>query len=36
MQFADADLDAEIANDEQAARDLDARLDHVKAVAAEA
>jgi len=36
MQFADADLDAEIANDEQAARDLDARLGHVKAVATEA
>jgi hypothetical protein len=36
MQFAEADLDAEIANDEQAARDLDTRLDHVKTVAAEA
>ncbi len=36
MQFAEADLDAEIANDEQAARDLDARLDHVKTVATDA
>jgi hypothetical protein len=36
MQFADADLDAEIANDEQAAHDLDARLDHVKTVATKA
>jgi hypothetical protein len=36
IQFADSDIDAEMANDEQAARDLDVRLDHVKAVAAEA
>jgi hypothetical protein len=36
MQFAEADLDAEMANDEQAARDLDARMDHVKTVATEA
>jgi hypothetical protein len=36
IQFAETDLDAEMANDEQAANDLDIRLDHVKAVAAEA
>jgi hypothetical protein len=36
IQFAEADLDAEMANDEQAANELDARMDHVKAVAAEA
>ena len=36
IQFAETDLDAEMANDEQAAEDLDARLDHVKTVAAEA
>jgi hypothetical protein len=36
MQFAEADLDAEMANDEQAARDLDAQMDHVKTVATEA
>ena len=36
IQFAETDLDAEMANDEQAANDLDIRLDHVKAIAAEA
>jgi hypothetical protein len=36
IQFADSDIDAEMANDEQAAHDLEVRLDHVKAVAAEA
>ncbi len=36
IQFAETDLDAEMANDERAANDLDIRLDHVKAVAAEA
>jgi P-aminobenzoate N-oxygenase AurF len=36
IQFAETDLDAEMANDEQAANDLDTRLDHVKTVAAEA
>lgn len=36
IQFADSDIDAEMANDEQAAKDLEVRLDHVKEVAAEA
>jgi hypothetical protein len=36
IQFAETDLDAEMANDEQAANDLDIRLDHVTTVAAEA
>jgi hypothetical protein len=36
IQFADSDIDAEMANDEQAAHDLEVRLDHVKAVATEA
>jgi hypothetical protein len=40
MAFADADIDAEMASDEQAAQDLDeqrdARMVHVKAVAEQA
>jgi hypothetical protein len=36
IQFADSDLDAEMANDEQAAEELDTRMQHVEAVAAEA
>jgi P-aminobenzoate N-oxygenase AurF len=36
IQFADADLDAEMANDERTAEEFDAQLAHVKAVAAQA
>jgi hypothetical protein len=36
IQFADADLDAEMANDERTAEEFDAQLEHVKAVAAQA
>jgi hypothetical protein len=35
IQFADADLDAEMANDERTAEEFDAQLEHVKAVAAQ-
>jgi hypothetical protein len=34
LAFADADLDAEMANDEAAAEDFDAQMAHVKTVAA--
>jgi hypothetical protein len=36
LAFADADLDAEMANDEVAAQEFDAQMAHVKAVAADA
>jgi hypothetical protein len=36
IQFAESDLDAEMANDEQAAEDLDARMNHIKVIAADA
>ena len=36
LAFADADLDAEMANDEVAAEEFDAQMAHVKAVATEA
>jgi hypothetical protein len=36
IQFAESDLDVEMANDEQAANDLDARMEHVRSVAAAA
>jgi hypothetical protein len=36
LAFADADLDAEMANDEAAAEEFDAQMAHVKAVAADA
>jgi P-aminobenzoate N-oxygenase AurF len=36
IQFADADLDAEMQNDERAAEELEARIEHIEAVAAEA
>ena len=36
IQFAETDLDAEMANDEPAADELDAQMAHVTAVAAEA
>ena len=35
IQFADGDLDAEMANDERTAEEFDAQLEHVKAVAAQ-
>jgi hypothetical protein len=35
MEFADADLDAEMANDEQAAEEFDAQMAHVREVADE-
>jgi hypothetical protein len=36
IQFAESDLDAEMANDEQAAEDLDARMNHIKVIAEDA
>jgi hypothetical protein len=36
IQFAESDLDAEMANDEQAANDLDIQMNHVRTIAADA
>ncbi len=36
IQFADMDIDAEMANDERVAEELDERMAHVQAVATDA